>query len=206
MQAVAAQMADVYVLVESVRRFEPVVARWLPPRRLTGYTRADGMPVSLHARDEIEIAARREGGRGWLEVDVGGVRLMVVHAVAPYLPWRWPRRERQLMTLARRMGKVRADEPGLVVGDFNTADFEPAWERFEEAAAPWRRIDCATHGAGPGPARGTWPLGRTWSPVALDHALATPALAEHEASPARVRTFGIPWSDHMGLMIEVPDA
>jgi len=162
------------------------------------------MPISLHAREDIPIEDARESGHGWLEAVVGGLHLLVVHAVAPYLPWRWPRREQQLLHLARRMGDVSEHEPALTIGDFNTADFEPAWSRYEEAVAPWRRVHCSVHGAGRGPMRGTWPLGRRWSPVALDHALATPALIECEARPALVSTFGIPWSDHRGLLVDLP--
>ncbi len=204
LEAVARQDADVYVLIESVPRFQRIADHLLPPRRLTGLTRPDGMPVSLHAREEIQIEDARESGEGWLEASVGGLRLLIVHAVAPYLPWRWPKRERQLARLARRMGEVSQHEPGLTIGDFNTADFEPVWSRYEEAVAPWRRVHCSVHGPGAGPLRGTWPFGRRWSPVALDHALATPALIEANPSPALVQTFGIPWSDHRGLLVDLP--
>lgn len=198
--AVAAQDADVVVLIESVKRFERHAARHLPPLRARGYTRAGGMPVTLHAGAHIPVDQLREESHGWLEARVGGLTLMAVHAVAPYLPWRWPKRTSQLMTLAGRMNAFDTEAPGLVIGDFNTADFEPAWTRYEDAAAPWRRIDCADHGPGPGPARGTWPLGQTWSPIALDHALATPGLAD----AATVRTFPIPGSDHLGLVTDLP--
>ena len=198
--AVAAQNADVVILIESVKRFERHVARDLPPLRARGFTRPGGMPVTLHAGAHLPVADLREESRGWLEARVGGLTLMAVHAVAPYLPWRWPKRTDQLMTLARRMNTLNPEAPGLVIGDFNTADFEPAWTRYEDAAAPWRRIDCADHGPGPGPARGTWPLGQTWSPIALDHALATPGLA----GAATVRTFPIPGSDHLGLVADLP--
>lgn len=201
MEAIAAQDADVVVLIESVRRFQKLAERMLPPARLRGRTRADGMPVTLHAKDGVPVGDAREDGEGWLEASVGDVSLFVVHAVAPYLPWRWPRRERQLVSLARRMSRVDAARPGLTIGDFNTADFEPAWGRYEEAIAPWQRLDCAVSGPGPGKARGTWPLGRTWAPVALDHAMATPVLA---GGAALVRTFGIPWSDHRGLVVDLP--
>jgi len=200
-EAVAAQDADVVVLIESVRRFDRLTRDLLPPRRLHGYTRPDGMPVTLHAREDIPIDETREDHDGWLEAVVGGVRLLVVHAVAPYLPWRWPRRERQLASLAKRMSAVAGEGPGLTIGDFNTADFEPAWERYEKAAAPWRRLDCAVSGPGPARTRGTWPLGRVWAPVALDHAMGCPAIAERAAL---VRTFGIPGSDHRGLVVDLP--
>jgi len=201
LRAVAEQAADVTLVIESVGRFDRHAELWLPERRLRGYTRPDGMPVALHAGPGVEVTDAREDGRGWLEARVNGLRLFVVHAVAPYLPWRWPRRARQLEDLARRMNAVSADEPALVIGDFNTADFEPVWAKYEANAEPWKRIDCAEHGAGPGPARGTWPLGRRWSPVALDHALATPALI---AGDPTVRTFGVPWSDHRGLVVDLP--
>ena len=104
-------------------------------------------------------------------------------------------------SLAQRMSAVRDERPGLTIGDFNTADFEPAWERYENAAAPWKRLDCAVSGPGPARTRGTWPLGRVWAPVALDHAMGCPVLA---GSAALVRTFGIPGSDHRGLVVDVP--
>ncbi len=201
MNAVAAQNADVVVLIESVNRFQRLADELLPERRLCGRTRPDGMPVTLHARGDVPLGETREDGAGWLEAVVGGVRLFVVHAVAPYLPWRWPRRERQLASLARRMGTVGDQRPGLTIGDFNTADFEPAWERYENAVAPWRRLDCAVSGPGPGRSRGTWPLGRLWAPVALDHAMGCPTLAENTTL---VRTFGIPGSDHRGLVVDLP--
>ena len=200
-EAVAAQNADVVVLLESVARFQRRVREVFPEPRLRGYTRPDGMPVTLHTRGDLPVEDAREEGKGWLEVVVGGVRLFVVHAVAPYLPWRWPRRERQLASLAQRMSAVRDERPGLTIGDFNTADFEPAWERYENAAAPWKRLDCAVSGPGPARTRGTWPLGRVWAPVALDHAMGCPVLA---GSAALVRTFGIPGSDHRGLVVDVP--
>jgi len=160
LRAVAAQEADVTLVIESVGRFDRHAERWLPERRLRGYTRPDGMPVALHAGPRVEVTDAREDGRGWLEARVNGLRLFVVHAVAPYLPWRWPRRARQLDDLARRMNDVGEGEPALVIGDFNTADFEPVWARYEANAEPWKRIDCALHGAGPGPARRSQPRAR----------------------------------------------
>ncbi len=204
LEAIAEQKADLVVLIESTPRFDAIADAVLPPRRFSGRTRLDGMPVSIHAKENVEITDAREDGHGWLEATVGALRLIVVHAVAPYLPWRIPRRAKQLTDLATRMKEFRDDEAGLVIGDFNTADFEPTWARYEQAAAPWRRIDCAHHGPGPGPARGTWPLGGKWSPVALDHALATPTLADHSQTPARVTPFRIPWSDHKGLTVDLP--
>lgn len=198
-EAVAAQGGDVTILIEATPRFDRAIAGLLPPRRAVGLTRAGGMPVALHADPMIPVDAHREDRTGWLECEVGGMTLLAVHLLAPYLPWRIKRREGQLISLSRRLGRLGRTAPALAIGDYNTADFENAWARLESAVHPWRRLDHA----GDGP-RGTWPFGQVWSPVAVDHALAPPLFAGAGDPTGGVRTFAIPGSDHLGLTVDLP--
>ncbi len=202
MRAIAAQRGDVVVLIEATRRWDRFAHESLPERRAMGVTRADGMPIAVHASDSLEVQFEGDGTDGWLECNVGSLHLLPVHMVAPYLPWRLGRRERQLGALAERVQDIAEDDYALTIGDFNTASFERVWRRFQKSASPWRRVDHLD-----GERRGTWPFGHVWSPVAVDHALCPPDLASRvDAWDTGVRTFPIPGSDHLGLSIELPDA
>jgi len=180
--AVAAQGADVVAMIESTRRFGARAGTRLPPWRFTAKTRKRGLPVSLYARESLQVASVQQHGLGWIEWDVGGVHLLVVHAIAPYLPWRWSVRERQLLALAHRLNAIHArdpDRPAIALGDFNTADFEPVWRRMEGRIDHWRRLDID----GPlEPTRrrrrrhGTWPFGGVWAPICVDHVMAAPTI------------------------------
>lgn len=199
-EAVAAQAGDVTVLIESTTGFDRHIERCLPPLRARGLTRKRGMPVSVHAAGQIEVWDVRESGLGWLECRVSGVLLLMVHAIAPYLPWRLGKRRIQLAALGDRLSSISPGEHAIAVGDFNTAPFEPAWAELQSAAGAWRRLDLQTRRW-----RGTWPLGGVWAPIALDHALAPAHMIDGADHPASVRTFPIPGSDHMGLAVDLPD-
>jgi Endonuclease/Exonuclease/phosphatase family len=199
-EAVADQAGDVTVLIESTPGFDRHIERYLPPLRARGLTRRRGMPVSVHANGQIEVEDVRESGLGWIECRVSGVLLLMVHAIAPYLPWRLGKRRSQLAALGNRLSSISRDERAIAVGDFNTATFEPAWAELQSAAGDWRKLDLQTPRW-----RGTWPLGGAWAPIALDHALAPAQLADGTDRPASVRTFPVPGSDHMGLVVELPD-
>lgn len=211
-RAVAAQAGDVTILIESTARFDRYTATSLPPRRAGGMTRRRGMPVSIHARLELAVEEVQEHGLGWLECRVQGVLLLAVHAVAPYLPWRLGKRRTQLDALAERMASIDTDDHAIALGDFNTSNREPVWGRLASDRHTWRRLT-------PSLARweGTWPLGGVWAPIALDHALAPAHLApcpnanleemvDGNAAGATVRTFRIPGSDHMGLVVDLPSS
>lgn len=157
------------------------------------------MPVSIHAPEAMHVEDIGEHGMGWFECRVQGVLLLAVHAIAPYLPWRLPKRKAQLAALADRLCSLEAEEHAIALGDFNTAHFEPAWAHLTKAAADWKRLDLHTERW-----RGTWPLGGMWAPIAVDHALCPPHLSGALGSAATVRTFRIPGSDHMGLVVDLP--
>lgn len=199
-EAVAAQGGDVTVLIESTTGFGRHIERCLPPLRARGITRKRGMPVSVHAGDRIDVRNVWESGLGWLECRVSGVLLLMVHAIAPYLPWRLGARRTQLAALGDRLSSISPDEDALAVGDFNTAAFEPAWAELQSAACDWRKLDLQTPRW-----RGTWPLGGVWAPIALDHVLAPAHLLDRVEKPVSAKTFPIPGSDHMGLVVELPD-
>lgn len=214
--ALAAQRADVVAVIESTRRFDSRAATRLPPKRDVAFTRKGGLPVALYAREDLPVERVRASGRGWVEWRVGEAHLLVVHALAPYLPWRWRRRERQLLALARRLRTLHdkaPDQPAVALGDFNTACFEPTWRRVEAALGPWRRLelDCSPCKTSPGrlapdglsAGKGTWPWSCVWAPIALDHVVAPPALAEHGAA-LQARVFPIPGSDHRGVVVDLP--
>jgi len=204
-EAAARQLGDVTVLIESTGRFAERGAELLGEPRFRGLTRTHGMPISVHAREGLPVGEGVTPGHGWVECRVGQMRLLAVHAIAPWLPWRIPRRRGHLAALSERMAELAYTEPALTIGDFNTARFEKAWRRFSTAAldSNWRWL---THEEDhrPETRRGTWPLGPVWSPVALDHALACPRIGGAEAAP-RLRTFSIPGSDHRGLVVDVAD-
>jgi len=202
LREVAAQGGDVTVLIEATPRFDRFVRGILPPRRMEGLTRSDGMPVAVHAEPALQVEPLQTEGDGWVECQVAGLTLLVVHAVSPYLPWRLRRRRRQLEALGDRLASIAPEEPAIAVGDFNTSHAGRAWKRFDAAARDWRRLL-----PGPEGASGTWPLGSVWAPVALDHALAPPHLAGvngDDDHSARLRTFPIPGSDHLGLTVDLP--
>jgi endonuclease/exonuclease/phosphatase (EEP) superfamily protein YafD len=206
MEAIARQHGDVTVVIESTPRFADRGERLLGEARFTGLSRQRGMPIAVYAGPGVPIAGGRSPGQGWVECRVGEMRLLMVHAIAPYLPWRISRRRGHLSALSDRMGELSDSEPALTIGDFNTAHFERAWRTFATAALD-SRWHWLTHEADHRPAgrRGTWPFGSVWSPVALDHALACPQIGGAEARP-RLRSFTIPGSDHRGLVVDVEDA
>ncbi len=199
LDAVAAQQGDVTVLIESTGRFSDLASGLLPPIRAAGLTRRGGMPVTIHARESAPVRDVRESRRGWVECRIHDVLVFAVHAVAPYLPWRISRRRDQLCALADRISAVEDSEHALAIGDFNTAHFERAWQDFEADAGPWRRVL-------PEGVRwtGTWPLGGVWAPIAVDHALTPPHLHAGPAGGTLARTFTIPGSDHLGLVVDLP--
>ncbi len=203
--AVARQHGDVTVLIESTPRFMPRTEQLLGEKRFSGLSRHRGMPISIHTRGDLPVEAGATPGQGWIECKVGAMRLLAVHAIAPYLPWRIPRRRGHLAALSERMHELSHSEPALTIGDFNTAHFEKAWRRFATAAldSQWHWL---THETDHRPAkrRGTWPFGSVWSPVALDHALACPRIGGASAAP-KMRSFTIPGSDHRGLIVDVED-
>lgn len=205
-EAVARQLGDVTVVIESTPRFAPRSERLLGDPRFTGHSRSRGMPITVYARPGIEVEGFETTGQGWIECKIGGVRLLAVHAIAPYLPWRIARRRGHLSALSERMGELAFSEPALTIGDFNTAHFERAWRRFATSALD-SRWHWLTHEADHRHVkrRGTWPFGSVWSPVALDHALACPQVGGAMASPT-LRSFTIPGSDHRGLVVEIEDA
>jgi|GEM_PF-2620499 len=204
-EAVARQQGDVTVMIESTPRFAQRAERFFGESRFTGHSRAHGMPIAVYARPELEVRDGATPGQGWIECRVGRMRLLTVHAIAPYLPWRISRRRGHLSALSERMSELAFSEPALTIGDFNTAHFERAWRRFATSAldSQWRWL---THEEDRRPAkrRGTWPLGSVWSPVALDHALACPQIGGAMAEP-KMRSFTIPGSDHRGLVVDVAD-
>ncbi|RMD61664.1 MAG: endonuclease/exonuclease/phosphatase family protein [Planctomycetota bacterium] len=214
--AVAAQQPDVAAVIESTRRFDSRAATRLPPRRDVAVTRKGGLPIALYVREDLPVERVRASGRGWVEWRVGEVHLLVVHAIAPYLPWRWRRRERQLLALARRLRALHERRPetaALALGDFNTARFEPTWRRMERELGLWRRLelDCSPCKVSPGrvapngvaAGKGTWPWSCLWAPIALDHVVAAPAIAE-QSEALRARAFPIPGSDHRGVVVDLP--
>ena len=196
-EAVAQQQADVTLLIESTPRFERHLGA-LPPVRATGLTRQGGMPISVHASRDIRVSDAHESGAGWFECRTEDVLLLAVHAIAPYLPWRWRRRRAQLAALARRLRTIAPNEHALALGDFNTSNEERAWTRLADRASTWHRLNPETDKW-----RGTWPLGGMWAPIALDHALAPPHLVGDNGL-TKLRTFRIPGSDHMGLVVDLP--
>lgn len=198
-EAVAEQNADVTLLIESTPRFERFADASLPPKRAAGLTRRRGMPISVHARPELDVSDVDEHGLGWFECRAEGVLLLAVHAIAPYLPWRLRRRQTQLAALAERFRSIRPYEHALALGDFNTSHGARAWTHLAENVSDWRRLDPVTDRW-----RGTWPLGGIWAPIALDHALAPPHLVGDDEPLTKVRTFRIPGSDHMGLVVDLP--
>ena len=197
-RAIAAQEGDVTILIESTPRFARYTDRLLPPTRAAGLSRRGGMPITVHAHEDIPVQDVQEHRRGWLELRVQGVLLLAVHAVAPYLPWRLGRRRDQLRALADRIGTVAEHEDALAIGDFNTAHFEPAWEEFATGAGSWRRLAPLTDRW-----PGTWPLGGVWAPISVDHAVTPPHLAGENGFGTVVRTFRIPGSDHQGLVVDL---
>lgn len=200
LRAVADQGGDVTVLIEATARVDRYARRLLPDRRASGLTRRGGMPVAVHAAEDVPVQNADSQGEGWVECEVNGLTLLAVHAIAPYLPWRLRRRRRQLAALGDRLASIGENEPALAVGDFNTSHFGRAWGRFARAAKDWRRL-------APEVERwtGTWPLGNAWAPIALDHALIPPHLAGGDVAPAATaRTFPIPGSDHLGLVVDLP--
>ncbi len=199
-EAVAEQNADVTLLIESTPRFERYASSSLPPQRASGLTRQRGMPISVHARPEVPISDVDEHGLGWFECRANGVLLLAVHAIAPYLPWRLKHRRAQLNALARRFAAIEPNDHALALGDFNTSHGARAWTHLVDHTTEWRRLDPSTDRWS-----GTWPLGGMWAPIALDHALAPPHLAGGKEEPlTKVRTFRIPGSDHMGLVVDLP--
>lgn len=205
-EAVARQHGDVTVVIESTPRFADRSVQLLGEGRFTGLSRGRGMPITVYAREGLLVEGGRTPGHGWVECKVGAMRLLAVHAIAPYLPWRISRRKGHLSALSERMGELAFNEPALTIGDFNTAHFERAWRRFATSAldSQWRWL---THEEDhrPEKRRGTWPFGSVWSPVALDHALACPQLGGAASAPI-MRSFSIPGSDHRGLVVEIEDS
>lgn len=198
-EAVAEQKADVTLLIESTPRFQRYAVASLPPKRASGLTRRRGMPISVHASRDLHVTDVEEQGLGWFECRAEGVLLLAVHAIAPYLPWRLPRRRAQLSALADRLAGIEPFEHALALGDFNTSHGAKVWSQLADSMSGWRRLDPITDRW-----RGTWPLGSVWAPIALDHALAPPHLVGEEEPLTTVRTFPIPGSDHMGLVVDLP--
>ncbi|MCB9838451.1 MAG: endonuclease/exonuclease/phosphatase family protein [Phycisphaeraceae bacterium] len=205
-EALARQGGDVTVVIESTPRFAERSERLLGERRMTGLSRRRGMPISVYSRADLHVEEGASPGQGWIECRVGAMRLLLVHAIAPYLPWRIPKRRGHLTALSERMSELADNEPALTIGDFNTAHFERAWRRFASSAVD-SRWHWLTHEEDhrPEKRRGTWPFGSVWSPVALDHALVCPRIGGAEAAP-RMRSFTVPGSDHRGLVVDVEDA
>jgi endonuclease/exonuclease/phosphatase family metal-dependent hydrolase len=204
-EAVARQHGDVTVVIESTPRFEDRSKQLLGDGRFSGHSRSHGMPITVYAREGLPVEEGATPGLGWVECRIGAMRLLAVHAIAPYLPWRLPKRRGHLSALSDRMSELAFNEPALTIGDFNTAHFERAWRRFATSALD-SRWHWLTHEEDHRPAkrRGTWPFGSVWSPVALDHALVCPQVGGSDAAPT-MRTFTIPGSDHRGLVVEVAD-
>ena len=193
MEAIARQHGDVTVVIESTPRFAERSGRLLGEARFSGLSRERGMPITVYTRPGVPIEGGESPGRGWVECKVGEMRLLMVHAIAPYLPWRISRRRGHLSALSERMSELANCEPALTIGDFNTAHFERAWRTFATAA-----LDCRWHWLTheedhrPERRRGTWPFGSVWSPVALDHALGGGAARAVRSVPTAGADCGAP--------------
>lgn len=128
--------------------------------------------------------------QSWL-VDIGDLRVLAVHPVAPVTPAMW------LADHAAILAAATQSRPDLILGDFNaTPDHEPI-QALDDAG--FRDVDeLANQGWQPTwPANGISPLPGVPLPplVRIDHVLVGSSLAALET-----HTVEIPDSDHLGLV------
>lgn len=198
-ETVRADGVDVLVLVEvSARALAAADAAGLAellPFRIGGPDGTD--PISgtmVLAREPMGAPTPVETyHQSWL-VDVGDLRVLAVHPVAPVDPELWRTDHATLLAVAREA------RPDLALGDFNaTADHRPMRDL---AAAGLRDVgELADEGWQPTwPANGISPLPGVPLPplVRIDHVLVGDALAGLGS-----RTVEVPGSDHLAVVAEV---
>ncbi|MDQ3468790.1 MAG: endonuclease/exonuclease/phosphatase family protein [Actinomycetota bacterium] len=120
------------------------------------------------------------------------VRVLVVHTVSPPTkvgPWR-----AELALLAAE--SPPADRPAVMIGDFNASWNHPELRAI--VASGWRSAH-RDWGRGLSP---SWPADRWYPPfVRIDH-----ALVNDQVSVVAIEDFGLPGSDHRGLVVTVAPA
>jgi endonuclease/exonuclease/phosphatase (EEP) superfamily protein YafD len=125
-----------------------------------------------------------------LDVDGTEVRVLTVHTRTPlFNRGGWER------DMARIAATVRAtDLPTIVVGDFNASYWHPQFRAMLDDGG----LREAHHERGAG-WRATWPSDRWFPPLfRLDHALVNDGVAVRDADD-----FGVPGSDHDGVIVDV---
>lgn len=146
----------------------------------------------LYSRLPIVARRRHEVGRttvldSVVATGAGPLRVLVVHPPPPIRALRFAQRQ-ALFELVAAVG-ARSEMPLVVLGDFNCSPASPAWPRMLHAGG-LRHAAEVPH---------TWPA---WLPglagIAIDHVLAGPGLQVDGLT-----TFGIPGSDHRGLVATV---
>jgi endonuclease/exonuclease/phosphatase (EEP) superfamily protein YafD len=120
------------------------------------------------------------------------VRVLVVHPVSP--PTKVGTWRAELALLAAE--SPPADRPAVMIGDFNASWNHPELRAI--VASGWRSAH-RDWGRGLSP---SWPADRWYPPfVRIDH-----ALVNDQVSVVAIEDFGLPGSDHRGLVVTVAPA
>lgn len=193
MSTVAASGAEVLALTECTpSMIEALQARCGDryPHRLEDL-RPDPSGIAVWSTRPFDGEVAPLGGRPALVVDVGGVRLLVVHTEPPTMKARiW---SDELAEIGRMADAHHID---VIVGDFNAARWHPSfttllrrgWHGAHEWLGQWHSRSWANEGR-------MWPLF-----VRIDHALVRD---RGPVAPTGVTDMPIPGSDHRAFVLSL---